>query len=608
VTLAEDADAYIMSNGIVTARIGKTGTLQSLRYQGMEMLGEGAAASNSNGYWSLPGSQLGFGAGRTSSVVTYTAARARVSIAYTYDGGEKTAPADVDLRYTLERGAQGLYLEAHWRHRAEYPELNFPVGRFAAKLNDELFDWMTVDGQRNFRLPTAYDWNHGTPLNVKEARRMTTGAMQGEVEHKYDYAAVQFDTPVYGWSSTARNAGLWLINPSEEYMGGGPTKLELSEHRDATFTNSLTAPAPPVLLNVWKGPHYGGTSLIVRKGEEWSKVIGPFLLYCDSGDSPLAMWKEAQERTALEQRRWPYEWAESADYPRFSQRGGVTGQLALADPQAEVKMTHALVGLTHPLYGEPNGATVDWQRDAKYYEYWVRADEKGQFKITARPGVYTLHAIADGVLGEYVKSNVTVTAGQSLSLGAIKWTPVRFGRQLWAIGVPDRTAGEFFHGDHYWTWGLYARYPQDFPNDVHYVIGKSDYRKDWNVMQVPRGDGSGRGRGAETTWTIEFDLADRPHGAATLRLALAGTECSTLKLAVNGIAIGPVTGLPDTGVIRRDADRGWWQERAVPFDATLMRGGVNTLALTVPAGSVTAGVEYDYLRLELDDREPRGRK
>ena len=40
------------------------------------------------------------------------------------------------------------YLEAHWRHRQDYPQLDFPVGRFAAKLNDEIFDWMTIDAQR----------------------------------------------------------------------------------------------------------------------------------------------------------------------------------------------------------------------------------------------------------------------------------------------------------------------------------------------------------------------------------------------------------------------------------------------------------------------------
>jgi rhamnogalacturonan endolyase len=55
-------------------------------------------------------------------------------------------------------------------------------------------------------------------------------------------------------------------------------------------------------------------------------------------------------------------------------------------------------------------------------------------------------------------------------------------------------------------------------------------------------------------------------------------------------------------VIHRDADRGYWLERAVSFDAATMQAGTNVLKLTVPAGNVMSGIEYDYLRLELDER------
>jgi len=37
------------------------------------------------------------------------------------------------------------------------------------------------------------------------------------------------------------------------------------------------------------------------------------------------------------------------------------------------------------------------------------------------------------------------------------------------------------------------------------------------------------------------------------------------------------------------------------FDASLMKGGTNMLTLTIPAGSLTSGILYDYLRLELDE-------
>ena len=70
-----------------------------------------------------------------------------------------------------------------------------------------------------------------------------------------------------------------------------------------------------------------------------------------------------------------------------------------------------------------------------------RADDKGNFTIpNIRPGTYTLHAIANGVLGEFSKLDVIVAAGKKVELGDIQWKPVRYGKQLWEIGVPNRSA------------------------------------------------------------------------------------------------------------------------------------------------------------------------
>ena len=592
VTAVREAHGFTLSNGQIQTRVSDTGDVLSLRYRNLELLGE--SPTRSNGYWSLPGTRLNFG-GKFETSLTDDPARnggerATVSCRFTYDGGPRTVPADVEVVYSLARGDTALYLEARWVHRAGYPPLTFPVGRFAAKLNESVFDWMTIDTRRNLQMITAYDWDHGTQLNMKEARRMNTGIRKGQVEHKYDYAAVQFDTPAYGWSSTREHVGLWLVTPSYEYMSGGPTKVELTAHPDATFTDSLTDRAPPVILNVWKGPHYGGTLLDLPQGEEWRKTIGPFLLYANSEPTPDAMWHNALVRASTEEPRWPYDWAVAEDYPGKAGRASVSGRIVLND---SAKLSRLLVGLAH--------SGVDWQKDAQYYQFWVRADGLGRFTIpNVRPGAYTLHAFADGVLGEYEKTGIAVKAGESLDLGALAWTPVRYGRQLWEIGVPDRTAGEFLHGNHYSQWGLYYQYAKDFPDDVHYVIGKSDYRKDWNLMQVPRAIGD-TGRGTATTWSVSFDLPAALHGRATLRLSFAGTEAKQVAVTMNDQPIGTVTGLPNTMVIHRDADRSWWQEKDVVFDAAVMKAGTNVLKLTIPAGPVTAGVEYDYLRLEVEE-------
>jgi rhamnogalacturonan endolyase len=436
-------------------------------------------------------------------------------------------------------------------------------------------------------------------MNMKEARRMNSGIYKGQVEHKYDYSAVQFDTLAWGWSSTSKHVGLWFINPTIEYLSGGATKLELSAHRDATFGTDPNAPAPPCLLNYWRGSHYGGSSCVVVAGEHWNKAIGPFLIYCNSGSNPDEMYHDALSRSADETKAWPCDWVNGVDYPHRDQRANVSGQIVLNDGgNPTARMSHLLVGLAAPDYTAPSrfgSMLVDWQLDAKHYEFWARGDDEGRFTIAAvRPGKYTLHAIATGVLGELTKTDVQIEPGKPIDLGRLDWKPARFGRQLWDIGIPDRTAGEFLHGDHYWQWGLYNEYPKDFPNDVNFIIGKSDFHKDWNYCQCPRAD-----RPDGTTWSIEFDLPEAPHGKATLRLAFAATSARSLTVTVNDQPAGRVSSLIDTAAIRRDSIRGYWYERDVPFDASLLKRGHNLLKLTIPPGNPMSGIEYDYVRLEL---------
>jgi len=604
VTLTDDDSAYTLANGFISARVAKrSGDLISLKQGGLELMGFGSG--HSAGYWShAPGRGT-----RTTNSVTINPAgnggeRAEVSVKGFYEGQPLgggpggSAVADIEIRYTLGRGEHGLYTYSIFEHKPEFPATSIGEARFGAKLSGSVFDFMTIDARRRKVMPRPEDWDKGTQLNMKEARRLNTGLYAGYVEHKYDYSAIQFEIPAFGWSSTKNQLGLWFVNPSIEYLSGGPTKVELTGHLDNN------AGAAPTLLNYWRGSHYGGSSCTVAQGEAWTRVIGPFLIYVNTGANHEELWKDALARAAKEAAQWPYAWVSGVDYPLKDQRGTVNGQIVLQDPQANgAPLSNLLVGLAHPDYPAAGGGrrggnqSVDWQLDAKYYEFWVRADEQGRFTIPkVRPGPYTLHAIANGVLGEYAQTSIVVEAGKSLELGRLEWQPVRHGKQLWDIGTPNRSAEEFFHGDHYWQWGLYNEYPHEFPEDVNYVIGKSDFHKDWNYAQCPRAD-----RPNGTPWSITFDLAETPKGKATLRLALAAVSARSIQVTVNDQPAGSVTGLVDTATIRRDGIRGYWSEREVNFNAALMKAGKNVLKLTIPPGGTMSGVEYDYVRLELDE-------
>ena len=613
VSVSADEFSFTLDNGIVTAQVAKrSGDLTSLKYKNLEMLD--ARSSRQAAYWSHNAARGQQQTGITIDPKSNGGERGEVSIKGISGGNQMgsgpggSVIADIEIRYALGRGDSGVYTYSIFTHPTNYPATSVGEARFCMKLNDDLFDWMTVDSNRNMKMISTFDWNHGTQMNFKEGRRMNTGLYKGQVEHKYDYSANQFQTLAWGWSSTTRHIGIWFINPTIEYLSGGPTKVELSAHRDATFTDSLTAPAVPCLLNYWRGSHYGGSSLVVDRGESWSKVIGPFLIYCNSGESPDSMWKNALARSPIESKAWPYDWVNSADYPHKDQRATVTGKLTLNDPQAaDQTLPNLLVGLTAPDYAVSNGrsgtSTVNWQNDAKHYEFWVKGDPTGHFSIPAvRPGNYTLHAIVDGVLGDFSRKNIKVEPGQSLDLGNLDWKPFRYGPQLWDIGIPNRNASEFFKGDDYFHWGMYLQYAKLFPNDVNFTIGKSDYKKDWYFEQVPHdisNDPSGRGNGRATDWTIHFNLPNPIQGQAVLRLAICGIGAKELSISVNHKPAGTITGLEYNATINRDGIGGYWTEKDLTFDASLMHAGENDLTLGIPAGSLTSGIMYDYIRLEM---------
>jgi rhamnogalacturonan endolyase len=638
VKLSETAGAFVLDNGILRAEIEKrNGSLSSLVFRGRELL------EKNGGYWSSVGrGNSNRPGGHTASVRVNSPDRVEVSCVAGNLAGVTNSPLDTDFRYSLARGESVIYVSAVLRHAPGQPGYGTAESRYCLKLNPDVFNFLSVDADRQRLMPSGYDWDHGTPLNMKEARRLTTGIHKGEVEHKYDYSAAFSEIPAFGWSGTKTKTGLWLINPSLEYLGGGPTKVELTGHLD------VNPGGTPTLLNMWQGSHYGGTSLAVGPDEDWTKVIGPFAIYCNTAATPAALWRDALVQATNEMQRWPFAWVNDKNYPSAAERGTVSGKIILRDAFApDARMSNVWVGVAAPDYTPPSlrggfhrpGGTnfpanranrsafpplVDWQRDTKFYQFWTRADADGNFEIrNVRPGNYTLHAFGDGVLGEFALTNVTVIATEKKPLGELAWQPPRFGRTLWEIGVPDRTAREFRHGDHFWQWGLYYLYPQEFPHDVNFIVGQSDWRRDWNYAQPPRISGTdhpvvneddeangndadsapvSHSRGLEdSTWQIQFALTNAPAGQATLRLSFAGArDGSRVAVSLNGHSLGDTGALPATGVMHRDGIRGWWFERDFTFDAALLRAGTNVFKLTSSANNWTQGVMYDCVRLELN--------
>jgi len=612
VAISQDAESATLENGIVVAKIKKAnGNLISLKYNGIEMLSKGGAYWNIYGYSKPTEYTLDKGNQPTVTVTNDPGKnggeKGEVALRFPYNGLDKTVPLDIEIRYTLHRGDSGIYGWTIAEHAPKYPPFNIEAAAVIFKLNPDVFDFLSIDKKRQKQMSSAEDWVNGTQLNMWEARRMNSGIHKGEVEHKYDYSALFSDMEAYGWSSTRKNVGLYIVNPSFEYMNGGPVGVDYGGHIDV----KAALPADPVLLLNWHSSHYGGYAIQVNADERWKKIVGPFLIYCNKGANPQTMWQNALARLEQEKKGWPYDWANVPGYEHTHERGSVSGNLAVHDSQdTRATSAGAWVGLAVAPYeskaSKRGNITVDWQTDGKHYEYWTHADVSGNFTIkNARPGKYILYAFNNGILGEYSRADVTVVAGKTTTLGSMTWVPFRNGKQLWEIGVPNRSAEEFRHGDHSWQWGLYNLYPTEFPNDVDYIIGKSNYAKDWNYAQPPRLDG--KGGFTNTTWKIEFNMDRAVEGTAVLRLAICGARGGPVDIKLNGNYIGTTGAIPESGVMHRDGIR---SQALNVYDirckAASLKTGNNIIELTKKAKAWPDGILYDYIRFELDGKSSSG--
>ena len=307
VSVREDEGSFTLSNGILEARVLKAnGDLRSLKYRGTELFTD--RSGHAGGYWSHDTT----GGKSVEARVTIdpsrnAGARAEVSVRGISGGipmghgpgtgPEGDIPVDIEIRYALERGASGIHTYCVFDHLPEYGAGRMSEARFAAKLAD-FFDWISVDERRNRHYPAV---------------------LPGE--DKYVYTALQFDNRAFGFASTTRGLGLYFVNPTTEFLSGGPTKPEFLCHRDTTRTQA------PVVLNYWRSSHYGGAEVNVAKGESWTKVVGPFLLYVNSGGDPQELYDDAKEQQQKEYQKWPYDWVEDVDYPNDGKRATVTGRI-----------------------------------------------------------------------------------------------------------------------------------------------------------------------------------------------------------------------------------------------------------------------------------------
>jgi rhamnogalacturonan endolyase len=585
VSLKDEGGSIVLDNGIVAIRINKTdASIGSFRYRGMNLFEGGHGGGKFYWSWNAPA----YGGPHGTATMTVDPASnhgeyAEVKIHSPWSGKSVDAAMDVDVYYSLKRGAQGYYVTAMLDHPASYPRTDVGEWRSNAYVSP-MFDWLSVDALRQRKMPTVEDMAAAVrvPGAPKEVTLLTSGIYAGQFECKYAYSADLGELNVWGWSSTSKRVGIWMTVPSHEYYNGGPMKRELTVHMDHT------------LLNMLNGSHYSmGNKLTMAAGSDFKKTYGPYFVYANSYQGEAsdpsatvvqALWHDAQAQAAAEQSAWPYSWFRNANYAQESGRGAVSGTLKVNDrgnPMASA--AGAWIGLA------PDDQGTDFQLQGRTYQFWVKAGADGRFSIPhVLPGVYHLLAFGAGNIGTFRQANIEVRAGKALDLGTVLWTPPRVAGTLWEIGVPDRDSREFHDGAfNYTQWATYAR---SLPGSaLSYTVGKSDWRKDWNYAQF-----------GSAPWTVNFSLADTParDAAASLYIALASSE-TTLVVSVNGTRIGSYKAPQASHAPVRLGSHGAFAETRFAIPAGLLKQGPNAIAISqLLAKGRTGTTQYDYLRLE----------
>ncbi len=412
--------------------------------------------SGTNDYWTSVSDSYG----ATYSVVTNTGQIVDVMIRNPRATGDTTLFPngiwDWAEHHVMRAGEAGFYTYTVWRHWPNQPAAYYDADSWQGRLSSIFSSAQNPDGStysawdfcnsdvpiglsiggnppgstsagvpqevvilpytNYFTQPTGTNYEPGWPAYTQPCG-LTSDLHPTWT--KYDWSSYQGPSTSFrnAWGAATDQVGVWSLLGSAEFINGGPTKLKGAVSGNYMYNDDFeghglgSSPAPSA-----------------PAGASYTKVIGPYFMYANTGTNHLQLWQDAQNMGALMASNWPYAWMDESeqDYPRH--RGTVTGTITAKTGESTANPVVIL--------GNADAADGDWiYQGASNYLFWTTGDANGNFSIPkVRPGNYVLFSYVPGIWGELQISNIVVTADQTNNLGIISWNPPHLQQRLWRIG------------------------------------------------------------------------------------------------------------------------------------------------------------------------------
>jgi rhamnogalacturonan endolyase len=364
----------------------------------------------------------------------------------------------------------------------------------------------------------------------------------GDYFTKYTFQDTWRDHKAHGMyadgsaSTDGSSYGAWLVHNTVDTYFGGPLHSDLVV--DGIVYNYIRYVSEAIFIfpvNAGSSSnHHGDNTPNITNG--FDRTFGPQYYHFNKGGSLEELRKDAEQYGLRSD--WNAKFYDSIakhvpNYVPTSARGTFKAKIDLPKGAKNPVAVLAQSG-------------VDFQDnvfDTKAYQYWMDIKNGGVSIDRVKAGTYRLTVYAEGIFGDYTQDDIVVPA-QKTTWVRVKWTPESAGSELWRIGVPDKSSGEYKHGygqslnhtlltDEYRAyWGAYD-FVEEFPKGVVFKVGRDDAAAALNYVHWSAFGGKANYKRPKpvydnvNNWTILFDVKAHQlskRRVATLTVQLAGAK------------------------------------------------------------------------------------